>query len=1298
MHQQLKQRMTEAKVLEEAELGVVFRIEHCSKNIKLSMSGGATVPSFLRAKKGAPGPFVPFADITAAEQLLRFHAASSVFAYGFPGGPNCIVRAVTAGKESRDGPTIRQDYMVKCVNTKHLSDAGKRKESICGYSNAQETIEAYRSAPLHPFALQLYTLNCTSAGSPCTPGHRGWQDEKPAFYSSMIAVVAANEARAEGEGIPELWKTRGVGALGPSWLRRYHFHRLHIPPTQLNLGYRDLPLLLFSPYSSLPTLIARKAFREDKHNFVLAWDVLLRIALKMPRKLQWKDLFSAYGEYLPDSVFERLRSIQSKLPSRPPSKRYYIVRRRGKGYIMTSGEGESKENLCNVWQLKQGYCGGIRHTTGGYKAAAPDYVLPDLDTDVPVPRLLHHDHKFERGFNHNALGRALVPKQYRDRSSTTNSLGRLPGAVDLQRAHSLPRQLDGRLKKSHHASSPPYPSVYLFFTLLIIPEGLADTPISIGMDHTIVNVSMGNGGRQHPAWDERDDEDDRDPGAIDFDSGDNDVPAAKLNNSKKFSKTADSDSPSNKDSSDGGKSDEEKSGESGDEDNPLGSFIDSSAKATIMTTTTNHPRTVLRFSSSLLSQSFITPSVQEGRVPTVRRRLTRVPEARKPELRNSLASASDLPLGLYLAFLFPTALLSALAALCCLPLPELWCNWRLAPSFHSNAIRQRVPTPSLYSWLGDISNLMSAEACSGIPINTDISGPGVRSSSYLQAGLTIILVCVSPEDAPTAYWSMSAAALGLVITSLVTALLEDISLLDAIVVTYVLILPVVASTYGIANLSSPQAASGRGPTNLRRIHSPLLILTHWLRSAFTYVFALFLWVKAPNFGSGPPECDQATRFIFFWASMPALGTGRWLNLIVWGVSSGLFAWRTYKGAFTLLASMRGLLMKDDTMFRPKGDMDAEIVLESRHRYTYHTGEHEHQARSYSPGQVVLQILQGMMSLVVGMAPTRRYMKYGQLAIVIAVAGWAIAMTELELKRNVLEVDVNSTWGYGQVLPLILTISPLFSLWEALYKRNRGAGVVRKLRFCVVSARGLKRNSFPEPGSGDGEGMPQDQPEANNSPSPFVVVTIDKTEFYSTFYHDNTENPTWKDSFDIEVTDTTTMEIRVFDAKAMNDGKPALAALIGYTVIAPFTMLYPGQGVERADTRLGQQAQASGTTAEITTTGPTAEGGLECMEECMTIAQVFPLMLDGEVIPGATLTFSVSKDVGGPPPLPDVPSRYGDAPSLNRTTRVENWVGWQDRRVGHEEETSGQVYLPNPSQDDSGEIALDETHLLARAAN
>lgn len=82
-------------------------------------------------------------------------------------------------------------------------------------------------------------------------------------------------------------------------------------------------------------------------------------------------------------------------------------------------------------------------------------------------------------------------------------------------------------------------------------------------------------------------------------------------------------------------------------------------------------------------------------------------------------------------------------------------------------------------------------------------GPGVRIALYLQSLLSgalysysracsysqdvakaVLLVRFSPRDAPGAYWSMTSTAFSLIISSIVTSVKNEISLLDAIVVVY----------------------------------------------------------------------------------------------------------------------------------------------------------------------------------------------------------------------------------------------------------------------------------------------------------------------------------------------------------------------------------------------------------------------------------------------------------------------------------------------------------------------------------
>lgn len=566
---------------------------------------------------------------------------------------------------------------------------------------------------------------------------------------------------------------------------------------------------------------------------------------------------------------------------------------------------------------------------------------------------------------------------------------------------------------------------------------------------------------------------------------------------------------------------------------------------------------------------------------------------------------------------------------------------------------------------------MASTCTNGIPVNADITGPGVRIALYVQSILSVVLVRVSPKDAPGAYWSMTATAMSLIISSFITGVLEEISLLDAIVVVYVLILPIVASAFGVSHLVAPsQPSTARGPTALRRVSSPLLIIANWLRSALTYAFALYVWAKAPSFGQAASECNSSTKLIFWGKALPALGSGRILNLVGWGFLSFFFTWRTLKGLGTLgvaFAALFGLYGGTGELVRPKAPPKNQLNLETYNRYDYATEEREYRERAYRPGQIFHEMLQGIMNQILGWAPATSktfYGKYGQLILAVLISAWAIVMTELELRLNDLDKKVNKEWGFGQILPLILTIAPVLSLWEAiLAKRARGPSASHKttlVRFTVQGATNLcRRHPLMADDVLIAAGWKEEEIEGFKAPSPFVVLTIDERDVYTTYDLRETKNPDWRESFDVELSETSTIVVRVFDLKCT--GTQCLGAdghgLLGYTTILPSAMLWEAlesQGpIQTDDTGSNSGAQAS----------PRPPlGGVKS----------FPLLLDGKPIPGTTFEASISLDTSGPIPLPAIPTQYI---GLERTTeeRKVAIVKWRGKRRGFKETTLTETY-------------------------
>ncbi|KAH9474441.1 E3 ubiquitin-protein ligase pub1 [Psilocybe cubensis] len=529
------------------------------------------------------------------------------------------------------------------------------------------------------------------------------------------------------------------------------------------------------------------------------------------------------------------------------------------------------------------------------------------------------------------------------------------------------------------------------------------------------------------------------------------------------------------------------------------------------------------------------------------------------------------------------------------------------------------------------------DLCPGLSSNPDISGPGVRIALYLQSLLSVLLVRYSPKDAPGAYWSMTSTAFSLIISSIVTAAAKEISLLDAIVVVYVLLLPILASAFGLTEIMSPQSSK----KSTRSVHSPLLTVANWMRSAFTYSFALYVWISAPEFGQGPRACNEATFFIFFGASLPALRSGRWLNIAVWSLMTTRFVWRSGKSAKTLFVSLNALFSKTATqrLLKPRYPPKNEIHEQTVWTKDYGTGQETLRVRRWRPRQIFHELIQSLTSQILNWAPFGTgalYKRYGQNIIISMLAVWAIVMTELQLSLNN-QGEINNEWGFGQILPLVLTISPLFSLWESFISRQSSgpASKSRKIRFSIRAAQNLTRPmcelDFWPPTTVDE--MTEGQVAKARAPSAFAVITIDERDVYTTFEAPDNNCPVWNESFDIEVTDLSTIVVRVFDRKCIDMGWPSF---IGYTTIHPFTVFPHASHSSAADVSNENENET------IMSSLPSGKVDVDSI----------PLVLDDYTMHNMTISISISPSTEEPVnlPGPTSSSRLTTGPRKTKTER------------------------------------------------
>ena len=171
-------------------------------------------------------------------------------------------------------------------------------------------------------------------------------------------------------------------------------------------------------------------------------------------------------------------------------------------------------------------------------------------------------------------------------------------------------------------------------------------------------------------------------------------------------------------------------------------------------------------------------------------------------------------------------------------------------------------------------------------------------------------------------------------------------------------------------------------------------------------------------------------------------------------------------------------------------------------------------------------------------------------------------------------------------------------------------------------------------------IPEDKINAIRAPSPFAVITIDEREMYTTFEEENSTDPGWNESFDVEIDDLSTVVIRVFDRKCIDQGWPAF---IGFTAILPFSLLPP----------------------------PDEEDVNTSSHSSKNIDDI-PLAREGVTVSGMSVSISLSTDTRIPPTLPVVPPHlYG--PERTRVERRVALFKWGNKTMGRKKVKTTRVY-------------------------
>jgi len=297
-------------------------------------------------------------------------------------------------------------------------------------------------------------------------------------------------------------------------------------------------------------------------------------------------------------------------------------------------------------------------------------------------------------------------------------------------------------------------------------------------------------------------------------------------------------------------------------------------------------------------------------------------------------------------------------------------------------------------------------------MNNDISGLGVRISFYLQT-LFLAFLCArstSLDEIIGALYTLIATNMAIAVTSLLLGLKPDpeISLPDALIVFYLLFLAWVAIVFSL-----PACNRLEGGTKIVKAVSVV-------QSYTVFAFAFALLTTAKTFGRYP-YCNANAMVVLF-GSFKVFNAGM---IIGWIVTVITFVVYTSVTIIDYLPEAGLRRIKKVLIVRRRPPiLDDSTVAES---------PYPSQGAPSRPGKVDAT---GAHSHG-GPTQDRYYPSFsGKLVIELfaIVVVWALAVmnTELLIKANHSEPsnDGQSTWQFGQVLPLFLLVLPLANTLNA----------------------------------------------------------------------------------------------------------------------------------------------------------------------------------------------------------------------------------------------------------------------------
>ncbi|KAF7983538.1 hypothetical protein HWV62_21102 [Athelia sp. TMB] len=331
----------------------------------------------------------------------------------------------------------------------------------------------------------------------------------------------------------------------------------------------------------------------------------------------------------------------------------------------------------------------------------------------------------------------------------------------------------------------------------------------------------------------------------------------------------------------------------------------------------------------------------------------------------------------------------------------------------------------------------------GPPLNTDISGVGVRVSFYLQTIFLAIQAARSAtlDEVSAAEYTLLATNVAMAITALILGLkpTPEISFHEhvfrALVVLYLLSLCWTAHYFALASCNN----AGGDARWLQRCSV--------LQSLIVFAFALAILISAPHFGSNP-ECNKHAVLVFF-GHFPVFPAGR----IVGGVAGSIVI------SGYMYTTLKDYLSKARRTIRSRKH-EAPIPQEEHEKHEITNAPNlnpkvETAEDHIEPYEQInrmasifnhLQILLNLGYPQMGGAQYRpnRDGKFILQFVLITIL-WALAVMNTELLiawNNFASPDSDvSIWQFGQILPLLLVVSPMVGVVTSFQNGSQAPAII-----------------------------------------------------------------------------------------------------------------------------------------------------------------------------------------------------------------------------------------------------------------